>query len=339
MAKIKVFEPNPDDLPTPKTRKTHFSSKDKPPLFDELFACQWRGIGFPIESMRIQLDQDLVEHKYWGVDSASVESTGRNPVQIEAVIPFVNGIVPGKAERWGTLFPDTFILFLEAMNDRTTGILDTPQIAGLTCKPVSIEYSYEADIRNGVRATARWVETIDEDLASNVNLATFTEAYISALNLDAAIAAQKDFENPVSDISFDQLVNELAGVIDTGASRISLLLNKPAQIRNRLNKVRDSLERAPNVMLWPLKEAAEDLKAVLQPLVGSSTVVGTGPSVAEAQRQPARRIERYITHARTTLASLQAKFSNNSVDDLMYLNPRLLSRPAVPSNTVIRYYA
>ena len=99
----------------------------EPTLFEQLNACSWRDIPFPISSMKVTVSQDLVQHKYWGVDGASVEATGRAPLEIEAVIPFVNGIVPGKGEKWGVLYPTQFRSFLKAFVDKKTGTLVHPR--------------------------------------------------------------------------------------------------------------------------------------------------------------------------------------------------------------------
>ena len=332
MPKIKIPIGDP---PTPGPKPSHPPSPraTEKPLFDSLFPCSWRGIPFPVASIRVSLTQDLAEHKYWGKDSASVESTGRDPLQIEAIIPFVNGIVPGKNERWGVLYPTTFIQFLEAFNDRTTGILDTPEIAGLTCKPVSLEFSHDAQRRDGVEVTARWVETIDEDIASDVKIAPAGAARLAALNLDAQKSNLDSIHDPPEfDETFESLMNKVTGLVDTTVSRFQLLVNKPNQILYRIKRLQNSVERARSALTWPVTEACEKLREA----VGPQTIEGTG--VQGNGRTPSRKTRRFSTPTRMTLSALQALFPQNSMDDLIYLNPRLIARPTVPPKTVLRYY-
>ncbi len=333
MAKIKIPIADRSDDPLPKPeRKTHFKGSDKPSVVDEYFPCQWRGVGFPISSLRISLQQDLVQHKYWGEEAANVEATGRAPLEIEAVIPFFQNVVGGKKDRFGRgLFPSQFILFEEAFSDRTTGVLDTPQIAGLTCKPVSMEYAYDPMRRDGVEVTARWVETVDLDLASDVRVPSANSGGEALLSLDAEKSNLETIARPDFDESFESLLNKLGGIADTTTSRFQILLNKPDQVLYRLKRLQDSVQRAKNALTWPIEESIEKAKEVF----GPQTVVGTGPA---SQRQPRRPTARFTTSSRTTLTQLQSLFPNNSVDDLLFLNPRLAARPTVPAGTVLRHY-
>lgn len=335
MAKIKVFEPAPDPPKPPKARKTHFSAKGKTKISDQQFPCQWRDVQFPASDLRVSLVQDQAQHKYWGVDSADVESTGRAPLEIEATIPFFNGIVPSPIEKWGVLYPDGFRQFLDACYDPTSGVLDTPEVAGLVCKAVSVEWSHDPMRRDGVEVKAKWIETIDIDRQPDVDSAPINVAGLAALDLDMAAAEAQDVEELPRDIGFERLVNELAGAIDTTASRVSLLLNKPKQILYRIERVQDSVERAKNALLWPIEDAAERMKAAIHDMTGT-TVEGIGPPPA-----PRRKTARYVARERAHLAtflSIYPIFPNNSLDDLLYLNPRLASRPTVPAGSVIRYY-
>jgi hypothetical protein len=328
MAKFNIPLSEPDPPAPPKPRPVPFKATGKP-LFDQLFPCSWRGISFPVSSIRVSLTQDLAEHRYWGKDAANVEATGRAPLEIEATIPFVNGIAPGKNERWGVLYPNTFLEFLEAFNDRTTGILDTPEIAGLTCKPQSVEFAHDAQRRDGVEVTARWIETVDLDLDSDVRIAPSEVANIAALNLDAQKPdLQKIAEPPEFGKTFEQMVNELGGVLDTTASRITQLANKPNQIIFRLKRLHDSAERVRTALTWPVTDGYHRLKMAVHDL----------EKLPNKIKNATRKIGRYQTTQRMSLAGLQQILSNNTVDDLISLNPRLASRPQVASNTVVRFF-
>lgn len=335
MAKIKIPLKTSEPKPPRKGADSSglgISSKGRTPLFDQLFPCSWRGIQFPVLNMRVSLKQDLAEHKYWGKDGANVEATGRAPFEIEAVIPFVNGIVPGKNERWGILYPTEFLKFLQAFNDHKTGILDTPEIAGISCKPVSLDFAHDAQRRDGVEVTARWIETFDLDTPSDNKFSPVDVANLAALNLDAKLASVRPYADPPQfEETFESLVSRLSGVLDTGASKLTILSNKPDQILFRLNKVKDSIERAKNALTWPIEESIHKLKLAAHDAKRIPEATSTTPK--------RRKTRRHVVQVKTSLTVLAGLFPTNSIDDLIELNPRLLTRPTVPAGSVLRYYA
>ena len=334
MPKFKIPLSEPDEPSTKGKRNDHFHPKP-PFLFDGLLPCIWRDVPFPVTSMRVSLAQDLVEHKYWGRDGANVEATGRAPLQFEAVIPFVNGIVPGKGEQWTAfLYPDGFRKFLDAFADRKTGVLQHPALGEITCKPQSLDFAHDAQMRAGVEVTARWVETVlpNDDGRVGVGDSPVDPAF-RAGNLDAQLARAPIKDLPQFDETFEDAANRLAGVFDTAASRFKQLVNKPNQILYRIKRVQNSVERAKNALMWPITDSYERLKEV----IGPKTVNGSGP-VQGNGRTPSRKTVRFLIPERMTLADLQALFPTNSLDDLIYLNPRLIARPTVPAKTVIRRY-
>lgn len=327
MAKIKLFEPEPKPPAAPRTPKP---PKD-PPLFDQLFACSFRGIEFPVTTISISAQQDTVEHKYWNVDGANVEMTGLAPVTIEAEIPFVNGIVPGKPERWGVLYPTTFRQFRDAFNNKATGILNTPEFSGLKVKPVSFEFKHDANVRDGVMVTARWVETNDIDIQAKPEPSKIEAARLAALTLDAEMDNLRQVADPPEfSQSFESLMNNITGIVDTNVSKLKLLANKPNQILYRVKRLQSSIERATNPLTWPAAHAADELESTINDIKRTADKVE-----ALATR---RQVRRYIAKTRMTLSQL-ASATSNSVDDMIQLNPRLLSRPTVPPGTLVRYYS
>jgi prophage DNA circulation protein len=327
MAKIKLFEPAQKPPAPPKPARP---PKD-PPLFDQLFPCSFRGVDFPVTSISISSQQDTVEHKYWNVDGANVEMTGQAPATIEAEIPFVNGIVPGKAERWGVLYPTTFREFLVAFNNKETGVLDTPEFAGLKVKPVSIEFKHDGQVRDGVMVTARWVETNDVDLETSTKVSEIESARLAALTLDAEMAnLQTVAEPPEFTETFESLMNDITGIVDTNVSKLKLIANKPNQILYRIKRLQSSIERATNPLTWPAAHACDELEAAVRDLAKTPEKV--------KDLVTGKRTLRYTAKTRMTLQQI-AQATGNSVDDLIHLNPRLLSRPAIPPGSVVRYYA
>lgn len=329
----------PLNPPEPKPRPPLKKEPRNPPLFDRLAACQWRGIGFPASSIKVSLSQDLAEHKYWGQEAASVEATGRAPLQIEATIPFVNHIVPGKNERWSVLYPQTFLEFLHAFVDKSTGILDTPEIQGIACKPVSLDYAHEGTRRDGVEVTARWVETVDPDLdASFVVKSASDDPVDVVLSLDASDAdiralADEFLPPTAGDMTFDQFVNKVSGFFGKIATSAELASATPARLLQQLKRMKRSVERARNALTHPIVNSMSLMETVLR----SNTVNGTGPT--KPPPPPGKRkVARHVTKGRTSLPLL-ARDLKNTTDELIKLNPQLLSRPQVAEGAVVVYYA
>lgn len=322
--KYDIFKKKEAPAPAPRPQRPK-----ETPLFDQLFPCSFRGIQFPVTRMGVALSHDHIEHKYYNVNAANVESTGLNSLMFDAEIPLVNGIAPGKNERWGVLYPDVFRLLLRAFMSKEPGYLDTPEISGFVVKPVSFDYKHEGTIRDGVIVSAKWIETLDLRMQPNVSLSNLEAARIAALNLDAELQGTPQ-ALPDNSKSFEQLVNELTGVFDTSLSRLKILANKPGQILYRLQKVQDSLERAKDPKTWFARESlerAEELVRGVKDVPGQVNDIITG-----------KRIARYTTAHRTTLSQLASALSN-SVDELLRLNPNLAAAPRIAPNTTVRYYA
>lgn len=328
MAKYVLFGSQPEEKP--KTTVPRVREDKGRPLSDQLFPCSFRGIQFPITNMSINVSHDMAEHRYYGLSAANVEMTGLNPLTIDAEIPLVNGIAPGKNERWGKLFPDVFQQLLSAFMDKTTGYLDTPFAAGLSVKPVSFDYKHDAQVRDGVMATVRWIETIDVDVPTNVSLADINLVRLAAINLDAErVPGDRLIDDPSRSISFEQLVNEIAGIADTATSKFEMISNKPDAILYRLGKVKDSIERAGNAGTWAVREAVERVEDAINEL-------NRLPAEAEALVL-GKPTMRFRVPYKMTLSQV-ALLSTNSVDELLRLNPRLAKSPRILEGTVIRVF-
>lgn len=333
MAKYVLFGPQPDNQP--KTTVPRPQKQKEPELSDSFFPCSFRGIQFPVTSMSVSQTHDMAEHKYYGVPTANVEMTGRNSLTFEAEIPFVNGITPGKNERWGKLFPEDFMKFASAMNNTTSGLLDTPQLAGIVVKPVSLEYKHDANIRDGVVVTARWIETYDLDLKDTFKKPTYQSIRLAALNLDAEyVPGDRLVDLPKQPKSFEQLVNELSGIADTVASKFTMITNKPDAILYRVNKVKDSLVRANNAATWPVREAAEAIEDALHSVKSESNNGYTPEVVGIIQNG---KIQRVTVPYRMTVSQI-ALLTQNTVNELLQLNPSLARTPRIAAGTVVRAY-
>ncbi len=158
-------------------------------LFEQLLPCAWRDVQFPVTQIEVTLAHDLVEHKYWGVDGAKVEDTGLAPMRFSVSIPFINGIVPGKGEKWGALYPIVMRAFFKAFADKTTGFFQHPEFGQIPCKPEHMKLTLSGDHRGGMTCEASFVETLPEGVDANLLDDTRAENIeLAATDLDASDA-------------------------------------------------------------------------------------------------------------------------------------------------------
>ena len=298
-----------------------------PSELDQLLPLSWRGIVVPVSSLRTSFTQDLAEHKYYGIDAAQVEATGRSSFAVEATIPFFNGVVPGKSETFsGTLYPEVYRQFLAACADGSSGALVHPGLGDINAKLQSYDERLDPSHRDGVEVTVRWVQSNDTLTAFEVPDSPEVVATIAATDLDASEDDIRDLapEAPEFSETFESMMRKITAVPDQLSITANLAANKPAQVFSRISALEDSLVRAKSALTWPHVDNCERVKNALLDLHNSITK-GT------------RTVLRYTTAGRASLSSLASTLSN-SIDELIRLNPQLLSQPDVIENTVIRYY-
>jgi prophage DNA circulation protein len=128
-----------------------------PDTFDQLLAAAWNSIEFPVTKMRMSIAHDLVEHKYYGVDGARVESVGLAPRRFSFSAPLFNGISPGKAEKWAALYPNQLRILLVDFQKKTKGLLQHPEFGIIVCKAERFDMDWDAARRGGVDAALSFV--------------------------------------------------------------------------------------------------------------------------------------------------------------------------------------
>lgn len=294
--------------------------------FDQLFACSWRGIQFPTTSVEVTFQHDLVEHRYYGVDGARVEATGRGPLNITVTIPLVNGIVPGPNENWGVLYPTAFRALYNATKDRKVGTFRHPELDQIECKVRSAEFRHIGEQRDGVSFVLHLVETNVDDLevefASPVTVAT-----LAALDLDASDTDLRSQvpTRPVPPADLTTFLRNLAGVgdqVSLGSERAKGVVSR---YRFHAERVGASAVGAKNAILWPVIDAAERLKSSLRWL--------------EEHPPAGRPINTHLVRRDVSVPVLLLEIPGATVGEILKLNPRIAGRPLIPSGTSVRHYA
>jgi len=328
-------------------------------ILEQLLPCSWTGVNrprieFPVTTITLSMDQDLAEHKFWGVDGVQVEATGRNSLVFEATIPFRNGIVPGKSENWGILYPTAFRQFLTACADRATGILVHPELGEFTCKVKSLRTSLTGERRDGVDVTVTWVETLFPEDISNIEDSSnspVANAEISALsldsNLDQLTTVDAKYKLPVYAPTFADSVNQLTSITDRISLQEQRYVGVIDKVSYRLNQIEDSVTRVvtpprtsvksiinPNpqatnkaiaTLAWPIRASIGQLRNTLNDVV--KKILQTG-----------QKIIFYRVPSPVTLAGVSVS-TGAGIVDLMNLNPSLVGQPFLQTGTMVRYYS
>lgn len=307
-------------------------------LFANLLPFAWRGLGFPYANTKLELAQDLVEHRFADLDGADVEATGRAPLRIRARIPFLNNIAAAPSELWtpGDLYPNTWRKMLAAFQDRSSDILQHPELGPITCRPGRFDTDWDSKTRDGVWVDAEWIETFDSTgalSASVTGAGLISIATAAGIDLDTLLPTipQSAYPGlPKNNPSFADFARQLQGVAD----QISLLQYSAAgavdAIVFRVQNIESAFTNAFNpgpgsVQYWPTLMAADSYLCA---------VANVKQTLLQAS---AKSVGLYIPASDTTLAMI-AQSIPAPVSDLMNLNPSLLSKLVVPSGTKVRYY-
>lgn len=298
-------------------------------IFEQLLAFQWREVEVPVTSTTMSLAHDLVEHKYWGVDGARVEDTGLAPMRISASIPFINGIVPGKGEKWSILYPNGMRAFLAACALRTTGILVHPEFGEIPCKCERLSLELSGDRRGGMMCEVSWVETLqDDDTPNPAGTSPVQDIELAALDLDASTADLRTLipEFPEYETSFADMMRGIQGIFDTATLLSMTTAGKIKSVIYRAENIADSVDRAKSALTWGttqklerIKERANDLQA--------NTLKAQG-----------RDLVLYLVPGDTTLAGLLAQLPGAKLGDIIRLNPGLMTSAVIRKGTTVRYY-
>lgn len=278
-------------------------------LSNQFQECSWKGISFPIELVSEKGSQRLAIHHKMDRDGAQVENTGRGPYSFSIKAFFLDSLTPGINETWKDLFPGTWLRLKSILEQRDTGIFNHPLYGNINCKVVSWSSNFSAAVRNGCVVDIDFIETID-DSNELVQASQVSAALTAAKNLDLAKIGfpGKGFFQQISEIVTDvsQFVNKIKSVI----SEVEIFL-----------KVLDK-RLSPDPILY------DNAYALLDNL-------NTMFLLANAK---SKETSIYTVGFPSTLDAI-AGYVGNSVEDIIALNPNLVSSAIIPSGTKVAYYS
>lgn len=321
-------------MPPPTTPKK-LDGPGNPDALGQLSAASWRGIEFPTSRFRVSIAHDLVEHKYWGVDGARVESTGLAPLRFSFTAPLLNGIEPGKAETWAQLYPNQFRILVAAFQNKDAGLLNHPEFGHFTCKAERLDADWDAARRGGVDCELTFVET-------NIVNATPREDLHREVALRAA-AASLDGKKPdleallkARGIPLPEYLKKQKLSLTDFANKINAIADAPTLLSYRASgrvnnilyhakRLQFSIDRSRSALTWESTRDVERVKAnaheANQKILQVNRIIGT-----------------FTVPAATTLAGVARQIAGARVDDLIKLNPGLMKGPEIDKGTVVRHY-
>lgn len=291
---------------------------------DDLFAtqlqeCSWRGVSFPIEMVSEKGGQRLAIHYRMDRDGAQVEATGRMPYQFTVRAYFLEGLTPGSNESWADLYPQGWLAVKGYLERRDTGTFVHPLYGNITCKPVTWQADFNSEIRSGVIVNMEFIETID-DSNSTTNLApsVVSGTTASAGNLDNAMIGLSIPDQDM--LGYDSYADANAGIISSGPLQGLALISK---MTNGLLNVADEV--------FDLDDSYASLLDNIYQYVDSLN------SLALEFQLEDKDTSIHTTVFDTTLASVAGEVGN-TIDDIISLNPSLVSYAILMSGTQVAYY-
>jgi prophage DNA circulation protein len=284
--------------------------------------CSWRGISFPIELVGEKGSQTLAVHHRMDRDISQVEATGRQSYTFTVKAFFLTGLSPGQNESWSPsdLFPATWIKMKAALEDRTVGVFAHPMYGNVNCIPVDWSVQYISEIRSGVIAEIEFIETIDETAPITLQVSVISSATSAASTMDSQLSSFGLPPDSINTLGQGSTSNAVSYILAQTPSQAGIYINI---MSSSVFSFVSSVVSFPDSYA-PILDTSYQLLQALQALLLQFQTQQLTTSV-------------YTTANTVTLATI-ANFTNNSIDNIMRLNPGLVSLPLIPPNTPILYY-
>lgn len=311
--------------------------------------CSFRGVSFPIVSIKEGFSHDTPQHKSVDRDGAFVENTGRNPFGFAIVAPFyAQTLSRGKNETWDDLYPSRFEALRTACMDRTTGDFVHPLYGTFKVKVTEWESTLNADERGGQVVALSLVETRDDGVDPAFVASTRSRARSTAIDLDSQLAtlspSPQTFTSSDTESSFSGVVDSLTNVMSTSQLHASQSLAKLDRTIARLDKVASTLDRAASVLSTNQSTGITTTLGLLGP---GSARIWTNCQVLKAclidirrtiTTNSTRTTSVFIVDRPVMLPTLAARLSTTGVE-LEALNPGMRrDRMRIMQGTAVKYY-
>lgn len=318
-------------------------------VLSTLQECSFRGISFPVISIKESFSHDAPQHKSMDRDGAFVENTGRNPIVFAITAPFyARTMARGKNETWDDLYPARFEQLHAACKDRTTGDFVHPLYGTFRVKVTSWDSDLHSDERGGQTASITLVETRDDGEEPAFKQSSRTRARSVAADLDSQLATLNPppvvFTETDEDDSFLSVVQSLTGIVDSKSLQAKQALAKIDRTVNKLERLAGSIDRGADVLTTDALTGTVTNLGRLGPGQGR---IWTNCQVLKATLREIRNrlafddnrtVSTYVVPSPMHLVSLSIRLKAPT-SEILALNPALpRSRPTIPAQTLITYY-
>lgn len=315
----------------------------------EMPTLAWRGIvDIPCRFANVAMQHVQAPRPYPYKDVDGNEPVRRASDVVTAELLFLNTLADD-------LYPDKYRQFVAACRDKQAGYLHHPAHGVMWCVVTSYNLTYTAEERAGVTLAVTWKEVrkdadtdpIEIDVPpdakevarlADVQYESVRAAYpsvddgevdaetlakgvaLEAVYQEAFATAQLQYPTIEPDTFFD-LVTATFGDVQQEFIAIS---GKFAQAAIVVEKIADAVELLQDPELWPAQLELRELHRAIVSLV-------------ELYAQGERPTGKYVAPHEMPLDEV-ADFLGKKVDDLVQLNPSLLSSPFVDKGQTVTYY-
>lgn len=280
--------------------------------------AEWRGDVFPpYDVAGFGFSHRQAERQYYGVDGSSHRWGGMNTTPMRFKLYFLNTLLD-------YAFPDKWQTWQELLFDGKPGKLLHPLRGLLDAVVVSGDVDLKAQTTAGIIAEVTWSDTLlDPTKAQKLAIVDITPEEVAAAAVEAINNAELNFPSgePVGDL-FD-ILDQLD----------SLLYSVDVTLQGQINSWQSKLDRfiaiiqgqAPGTKSW----AAGDLLIRLW-----NVMEDRKRQVLQNQSRPTAT----ATATNQTTIDAIARERENTVGEIMTLNPSLLGSSYVPKGTIYTYY-
>jgi len=296
---------------------------------------RWRTLWAPLVDASGNVTHTQVTRAYPYLDVDGHSHTGRRSARLPVTIRLQNGL-EGRSD-W---YPSVWKGWQAALDDGLPGDMDHPIRGKLRARVIDYEWTAIPGIRSGIDVKINFVETRerpDQPLGAEAPTVDLDRA---AFDADAGVEAVKVIypDGKVADALANQAalvkvlypVNGSDGTITDIANGTTL--DNPLTIAQQINRATELLrgyirafDIADNPDIWAAYDAVE-------------TAITSVRASGEKALNNARPVKVYLAPSDTTLDAA-AVLLKRDLDDIISLNPGLLSAPFVPQGSHISYYA
>lgn len=318
--------------------------KEMPPL-------AWRGIfDIPCKSANIAMSHVQAPRPYPYKDVDGNESVRRGSQIVTAELIFLNTLIG-----YENVFPDKYRQFEKAFFDKSPGYLSHPAHGVMWAIPLSFNLNYTAEECAGVSVTVTWKEVrkdadtdpveidVPPDAKEVARLADAQYAFVRVQypsvddgTVDAEVLAKGQALEEVYQAAFapsklqypriepDTFSDLILATLGDVQQEFIAISGRFAQAAAVVERVADAVELLQDPTLWPAQLELRELhRAVV--------------SMVELYAQGERPTAKFVAQREMPLDEV-ADTLGKKVDDLVQLNPTILSSPWVDKGQTVTYY-